>query len=85
MKLEQRVAATIVSMCPYGTALMTRVSTAGLSTLTSPVFSLSINLFYLVLSIVGPGVLKDEWPSEGPRTPGICMHIVCVCAFLFIC
>lgn len=40
MKLEQRVAATIVSMCPYGTALMTRVSTAGLSTLTFPhVFS----------------------------------------------
>lgn len=50
-----------------------------------PVFSLSINLFYLVLSIVGPGVLKDEWPSEGPRTPGICMqYSMCLCIFIYL-
>lgn len=67
MKLEQRVAATIVSMCPYEMALMTRVSSDDFSLLTRlPFSSLSINLFCLVLSIVGPGFLKDEWPSEGP-------------------
>lgn len=69
MKLEQRVAATIVSMCPYGMALMTRVSSDDFSLLTLLpffLFQLTINLFCLVLSIVGSGVLKDEWPSEGP-------------------
>lgn len=40
MKLEQRVAATTASMCPYGMALMTRVSSKVFTLLTGPLLSL---------------------------------------------
>lgn len=89
MKLEQRVAATTVSMYPCGMALMTRVSTEVFFLLTGPLLSLleltSSAWYCLLLGQVSfrmNGLQKDHelFPPPLPRN---CMqHIMCMCIFL---
>lgn len=85
MKLEQRVAATTVSMCLCGMALMTRVSTEVFSLLPGLLLSLlelTSSAWYCLLlghvSLRMNGFQRDHEPC-----PGNCMqHIMCMCIFL---
>lgn len=90
MKLEQRVAATTVSMYPCGMALMTRVSTEIFSLLTGPLLSLleltSSAWYCLLLGQVSfrmNGLQKDhEPPPPSSLLLETIQHIMCMCIFL---
>lgn len=84
MKLEQRVAATTVSMCPCGMASMTRVSIEVISLLTRPLLpllELTSSAWYCLL--LGQVSLRMNGLQRDHEPPGNCMqHIMCMCIFL---
>lgn len=84
MRLEQRVAATTVSMCPCGMALMTRVSIEVFSLLTRPLLpllELTSSAWYCLL--LGQVSLRKNGLQRDHEPPGNCMqHIMCMCIFL---